>query len=143
MEFYLTNYNPNCSPTGTAGFSIVLTTNLPVNSTSIPSTLAAEPPITRGGLPNPSIAFIAGVTFYILLFRRGEWDISTNRISAGLLILQVAMFCYAVFVKNPASALSDGIWFVTMINTRLVAGLSVSILLYRTISHRFNSFPES
>ncbi|KAH6703791.1 cytochrome P450 67 [Verticillium dahliae] len=88
-------------------------------------------------------AFTVGALFHILLFRRGEWDNYASRIVLAFATTFSASVA-VVFYGAPVPS-QDDLWQavkdVSSLHGALIAGLSVSMVLYRSLFHPLRRFP--
>ncbi|RAK81185.1 cytochrome P450 [Aspergillus fijiensis CBS 313.89] len=86
-------------------------------------------------------AFAAGIAAHVTIFRLGEWDVAAAKIPASLFLVQFGLFIYYLFFAGPPTAPGTALWLVGQVTAALIAGTSTSILVYRALFHRLNSFP--
>ncbi|KAM0528412.1 hypothetical protein ACHAQF_001862 [Verticillium nonalfalfae] len=88
-------------------------------------------------------ACTVGALFHILLFRRGEWDNYASKIVLAF-ATTFSVFVAVVLYGAPVAS-QDELWQaikdVSSLYGALIAGLYVSMVLYRTLLHPLRRFP--
>ncbi|KAM5376429.1 hypothetical protein ACJZ2D_005483 [Fusarium nematophilum] len=95
----------------------------------------------EGGRPY-LITFAVGVLLHVSVFRHGEWDLYTARFIVAWVVSQATLTCVLAELAGDAyGSYWEAFLTVATYFTLFGAGITSSILVYRSSFHRLNRFP--
>ncbi|OAA33379.1 averantin oxidoreductase [Moelleriella libera RCEF 2490] len=87
-----------------------------------------------------TLAFAFGVALHLLVFRSGEWNLYTPHLLIGSVMVNGAAI-FALARLTPGTSLLASSRAVSAAFAAVLAGIYISILVYRALFHRLNRFP--
>lgn len=89
-------------------------------------------------------SFVFGGALHLLIFQRGEWDMSVPRLLQVFGSIQILLLVYLGYLQGDNHLpLKMTARIVFTLSSCLVTGLITSIVVYRLFFHRLNKFPGS